>query len=103
LTNGTYSEIDAEVIFEILPNLWGNVIINSIEKLNKTNENISRLRMIEKRLELGKTMTINLSNILKDDDDVISSKDLTRRKILSYKLKSMVNFLENTYGGMGFM
>ena len=59
--------------------------------------------MIEKRLEFGKKLTVSLSNILKEDDDSIKQKDLTRRKLLAYKLRDMANFLEMTYGGMVFM
>eukprot|EP01080_Neovahlkampfia_damariscottae_P004754 gene4754-8336_t len=103
LTGGTFTELDGEVVFDVLPDLWQNVAINSVEKANKTNENINRLRMIEKRLEFGKKLTISLSNILKEDDEAINQKNLTRRKLLAYKLRDMANFLEMTYGGMVFI
>jgi hypothetical protein len=48
-------------------------------------------------------MTVGLSDILKNNEEFISSKELTKQKILTSKLKQMANFLEKTYGGFVFM
>lgn len=100
LANGKYEQLDAEVMFDILPNLWQNVVLGSIERENKAAEGIVRLKSIEKRLDQGSKMTIALSNIWKQDD--VDIENLSRRKMLKIKLQDMTNFLEREYGGIVF-
>jgi class 3 adenylate cyclase len=100
LANGKYDKLDAEVMFDILPNLWQNVVLGSIERENKAAEGITRLKNIEKRLEQGAKMTISLNNIWEQDD--VEIENLSRRRMLKIKLKDMANFLEREYGGIVF-
>lgn len=101
LSNGQYNSQDAEIIFEILPRMWTNVIMESINKANRKQEDTEKLQMIEHRLELGKKLILGLTNVLKRDDELLAK--LSREKILKRKIGDIADFLEEKYGGMTFV
>eukprot|EP01080_Neovahlkampfia_damariscottae_P003404 gene3404-5949_t len=99
MANGMYTDIDGEILMEVLPKIWANIILESISKANKQLEAIERLRRVEERVENIKKLSQQLSNYIssnEDDDD--KDSDIAKKK-----LKSIVNFFEEMYGGMAFV
>lgn len=100
LANGQYNNQDAEIIFEVIPKMWTNVIVESVSKATRKIEDTERLQAIENRVEEGKKMSFALSQILKGDDADLS---LTKTKLLKKKLYDIANYLEERYGGICFI
>jgi hypothetical protein len=100
MANGNYSEKDGEILTEILPKVWSNIILESISKASKQIEAVERLRRVEERVENIKQLTQVLSNYMKSNEDDEEEKDAD---IAKSKLKSIANFFEDQYGGMSFI
>lgn len=100
LANGTYTTQDAEIIFEIIPKMWTNVIVESVSKATRKLEDTERLQAIENRVEEGKKMSFALSQVLKGDETDVT---LTKTKLLKKKLFDIANYLEDKYGGICFI
>jgi hypothetical protein len=93
--------MDASILFEILPKIWTDVILESVARANKKHEDTVRLQNVEKRVEFAKSMLLKLNNVMKNDDDEISG--LSREKYLRKKLLEMANFFEEEVGGLVFV
>ena len=42
--------------------MWQTIILESVSRANKRQEDVERLKSIEKRVEYGKKLTLGLSN-----------------------------------------
>eukprot|EP01080_Neovahlkampfia_damariscottae_P010623 gene10623-3246_t len=100
LGNGKYNQMDASILYEILPKIWTDVILESVAKANKKHEDTVRLQNVEKRVEMAKKMLLQLNQVMQDDDDIVV---LTKEKYLRQKLKEMANFFEDEFGGLVFV
>eukprot|EP01080_Neovahlkampfia_damariscottae_P010560 gene10560-3079_t len=105
MANGNFSSIDLEIIFEILPRMWQTIILESVSRANKRQEDVERLKSIEKRVEYGKKLTLGLSNVLKHEDNESEEEitSMSKNKLLKKKLSDIANFLEDRFGGMIFI
>jgi hypothetical protein len=119
LANGVYTEQDAEILYELLPRTWTNVILESVKKSEKDQEEDTRLKKIATQLEKTKSMVSNVLNILKELDsssdeessnseydgleEDVEANSSTKGQLLKKKLKRIIDFIEETYGGMCFI
>jgi hypothetical protein len=101
LGNGKYTNMDASILFEILPKIWTDVILESVARANKKHEDTVRLQNVEKRVEFAKSMLLKLNNVMKNDDEEIVG--MSREKYLRKKLLEMANFFEEEVGGLVFV
>eukprot|EP01080_Neovahlkampfia_damariscottae_P009644 gene9644-1848_t len=100
MANGTYTKNDGDILMEILPKIWSNIILESISKASKQIESIERLRRVEERVENIKKLSRKLSQFMSSNEEEESGNDADLAKI---KLRSIVNFCEEEYGGIGFI
>ncbi len=102
LANGSYEPLDSEILFELLPKMWTDVILESVAKANKKLEDTQRLKLIEKRVESGKKLLTKLTSALNSSNDT-NSVEMTKAQFLRKKLTDLGNFMEATYGGICFV
>jgi hypothetical protein len=99
LANGFYSKQDSEIIFEVLPRMWTNVILESVAKTEKDRKARGLLEETAKEVEETKKMVSALMNIMRDDDEDSNQQHLDRDKMLKKKLTVIADYLEERFGG----
>jgi hypothetical protein len=90
MANGVYNKVDGEILMDVLPRVWTNIILESVAKANKQLENIERFKRVEQKIEVAKKMTMSLSNAMKNEEE--ESNFVSKKKYLHKKLKDMANF-----------
>jgi len=87
LGNGIYTEQDSELLFDLLPKFWSNVVLESIKVNQKEEENENRLIRIAKRVEETQSITKALQEL---DTEEIDNVD--KEKLLLIKLTKIADF-----------